>query len=70
MDNGWISQEERSLLDISCGSTVLIRFKDDSKGITADDNSTVDISWMRIGSGVFATSGQYSISDIDAWKPI
>lgn len=70
MDNGWINQEEQSLMDIGCGSTVLIRLKDDCKGITADDGSAVDISWLRGGSSVVATGGKYSIDEIDAWKPV
>lgn len=68
--NDWVKQDEQSLLDISCGSCVLIKFKDKFKGITADDNSTVDISWMRREGKIVATGGVYEIDDIDEWKAI
>lgn len=67
----WIKEKyETSLIDLCCGSTILIKFKDTSNGITADDNSTVDISWIRNGGDIIATTGVYRLNDIKEWKLI
>ena len=67
MIENWIKQRESSILDLSPGSTVLIRFFDGGDGITADDGSTVDISWKRTGEEIHATTGNYNVDDIYAW---
>ena len=66
----WIKQSESSLLEECSGDTVLIKFKDDTNGITINDGRTVDISWTRCGGDIIATEGTYSVDDIDSWKLI
>ena len=70
MDKHWIKQSDHSLFDISSGSTILIKFHGAHNGITADDGSTVDLSWARADGIIFATSGCYGELDIKEWMPI
>ena len=66
----WNKQSENNLFDISVGSTVLIKFKSDRNGITMDNDQTVDISWIRTGKTIHATSGNYVSEDIIEWQLI
>lgn len=66
----WIKQKESSILNLCSGSTVLVKFLDSSNGITMDDGSSIDISWMRTGIDVHATTGDYTVNDIREYKVI
>ena len=68
--NDWVKQEDQSLLDISDCSCVLVKFKDKMNGLTIDDNSTVDVSWIRDGDRVLTNEGYFHIDDIAEWKAI
>ena len=66
----WINQEDSNLMDHCVGSTVLIKFKSTRDGITADDDSTIDLSWLRDGEKVHATTGTYTTDEIREWAVI
>lgn len=66
----WIRQDDKSIMGHCTGSTVLIKFKNTSDGITADDNSTIDLSWMRSKEKIHATTGDYTECQIKEWAII
>ena len=66
----WFKQEEKNIMDHHPGSTVLIKFNDTLNGITADNDETVDISWIRIKEKIHATSGGYTADEIKEWAVI
>tara|TARA_R110002020_G_scaffold475890_1_gene713718 strand:+ start:848 stop:1138 length:291 start_codon:yes stop_codon:yes gene_type:complete len=66
----WVNQSEYSIFDLCSGSCVIIMFRDKSNGITKDNGTTIDISWMRTGDKIHATCGDYLASDIIGWKAI
>jgi len=72
VSGNWIKQEDRDIMDTHVGSTVLLRFKDSANGVTIDDGTTVDISWLRDrGKGIIHTTcGSYSVADIEEYKAI
>jgi len=69
-NENWNDQESNDIFNHCAGSTVLIKFKDTFNGITLDSGETVDISWIRWGGIITATSGDYKASDIKSWKQI
>jgi len=66
----WNIQNEKNIFHEHIGLTVLIKFVSDNNGITMDDGYTVDISWLRSATQVYATTGNYVASDILSWKVI
>lgn len=66
----WIKQADKSILDIHVGSTVLIKFNDQHIGITADDGSTIEISYMRANGRICTNSGIYSVDQIKEWAHV
>ncbi len=70
ISDDWVLQRDYSIFLLSAGSTVLILFRDRSNGITKDNGKTVDISWVRTGDTIHATTGDYVASDIVKWKAI
>lgn len=71
----WICNSEKPLINECDGKVVLVRLKDVHKGIThtcdqADEDFTIDLSWMRMNGKVCATEGKYDHDDIHSWSEI
>ena len=71
----WIDNSKRSIFDQCSGTSVLIRFKGQSDGITCGSleggrDFCVDISWIRSSGKIIASTGSYEECDIDAWALI
>lgn len=70
----WVSNEEKSVLDVSIGIVILVKLKCKYLGISHTDkygnDYTVDISYMRSQGKVLGSEGDYEISDIEAWAEI
>ena len=43
----WVNQEDMDIMSVGIGLTLLVKFKDDMYGITSNDESCIDISWLR-----------------------
>jgi hypothetical protein len=69
MEDGWIDQDENSIFNIGIGSTVLVKFKGPD-GTTIDNGESIGISYIRNGSTIITTDGNYVANDIKAWRAI
>ena len=66
-NGGWISLEEKLP---NCGSAILILLKNKSDGITMDDGTTCDISWLRTEDYFISSQGKYKYEDVTHWQPL
>ncbi len=71
----WNLNEDRPIINECSGKTVIIRLKDEHKGISHTDEETgeeytVDISWIRLDNKICATTGKYEMDDVLSWAEI
>lgn len=72
---GWNDNKLKPITDHHVGETLIIRLNDSSNGITHSDNDlgidySIDLTWMRCGGTICATTGKYKNADIHSWKEI
>lgn len=64
MKDLWLKNDNGQLREFCSATTVLIKLKELSKGVTCEGGFTVDISWIRNRGRVVATEGDYSFDDV------